>query len=161
MIAHALRRFQRRFTLTLAAPLIALAACQPGEDPGAAETGVWAHEQSDIAPDPAVVYGVFENGLRYAVLENDTPTGAASVRLIIGAGSLAEDVDQRGLAHFLEHMAFNGTTHVPEGEMVPILERYGLAFGPDTNAFTGFEMSPAISSTCPPPSRRWSTPRSS
>ncbi|CAN0126074.1 unnamed protein product, partial [Chrysoparadoxa australica] len=60
--------------------------------------------------------------------------------MVFDVGSLAEEDDQRGLAHFIEHMAFNGTTHVPEGEMVPLLERYGLAFGPDTNAFTGREV---------------------
>jgi zinc protease len=54
-------------------------------------------------------------------------------------GSFAEADDQRGLAHFLEHMAFNGSTNVPEGEMVKILERQGLKFGPDTNAMTGFD----------------------
>src|SRR3546814_16245968 len=54
-------------------------------------------------------------------------------------GSFAEAEDQRGLAHFLEHMAFNGSTHVPEGEMFNLLERKGLAFGADTNASTGFD----------------------
>src|SRR3546814_11815977 len=54
-------------------------------------------------------------------------------------GSFDEAEDQRGLAHFLEHMAFNGSTHVPEGEMVKLLERKGLAFGADTNASTGFD----------------------
>ncbi|MFZ4068410.1 MAG: M16 family metallopeptidase, partial [Phenylobacterium sp.] len=57
----------------------------------------------------------------------------------ISAGSLNEADGQQGLAHFVEHMAFNGSTHVPEGEMVKILERLGLAFGADTNASTGFE----------------------
>lgn len=101
------------------------------------EAADWPHEASDLPADDDVRYGVLDNGMRYAILVNDTPTDAAALRLIFDAGSLAEADHQRGLAHFIEHMAFNGTTNVPEGEMVPLLERYGLAFGPDTNAFTG------------------------
>ena len=67
----------------------------------------------------------------------DGPAGRAELRLVVNVGSLVEDNDQVGLAHFVEHMAFNGSTHVPEGEMVKILERLGLAFGADTNASTG------------------------
>ena len=138
--------------LTRAAASLALAglvwACGPGtggEDAGgdtqraAFEAADFPHEASDIPADPGVRYGVLENGMRYAIVENDTPTGTAALRLVLNVGSLAEAEDQRGLAHFIEHMAFNGTTNVPEGEMVPLLERYGLAFGPDTNAFTGAE----------------------
>ncbi len=102
------------------------------------EEALWPHDVSDLEPDPAVRYGVLENGMRYAILENDTPKETASLRLRFDVGSTAEADDQRGLAHFLEHMAFNGSTNVPEGEMIKILERFGLAFGPDTNAFTGF-----------------------
>ena len=105
-------------------------AADPGNDLAAAfESASFPHEASDIAADPAVRYGVLDNGLRYAILENDTPTGTAALRMVFDVGSLAEEEDQRGLAHFIEHMAFNGTTHVPEGEMVALLERYGLAFG--------------------------------
>lgn len=99
----------------------------------------WPHEASDLAPDPSVRYGALANGMRYAILRNTQPAGAASARLFIASGSLLEAEDQRGLAHFLEHMAFNGSRNVPEGEMVKMLERLGLAFGPDTNASTGQE----------------------
>jgi zinc protease len=121
------------------------AACSPsgesGADAGAgAEPGPFPHDASDLPPDPGVRYGVLDNGMRYAIVENDTPSGTAALRLVFNVGSLAEDEDQRGLAHFIEHMTFNGTTNVPEGEMIPLLERYGLAFGPDTNAFTGREV---------------------
>lgn len=98
----------------------------------------FAHERSDIAVDPAVRYGTLPNGLRYAILRNQTPPGVVSVRLRAAVGSLHERDDQSGLAHFLEHMAFNGSTNIPEGEMIKILEREGLAFGPDTNAYTSF-----------------------
>ncbi|MDP8915655.1 MAG: insulinase family protein, partial [Pseudomonadota bacterium] len=74
-----------------------------------------------------------------AVVRNATPKGEASLRLRIDAGSLMERDDQQGLAHFMEHMIFNGTRNVPEGEFVRRLERLGLAFGPDTNAFTSFD----------------------
>ena len=97
-------------------------------------------DASDIPADERVRYGVLDNGMRYAIIENDTPTGTAAMRLVLNVGSLAEAEDQRGLAHFIEHMAFNGTANVPEGEMVPLLERYGLAFGADSNAFTGREV---------------------
>ena len=77
--------------------------------------------------------------MRYVVMRNATPGGQASLRMRIDAGSLDESPSQQGLAHFLEHMAFNGSTHVPEGEMIKTLERHGLAFGADTNASTSWE----------------------
>ena len=100
---------------------------------------VWAHSVSDLKPDPAVLFGTLPNGMRYAVLKNATPAGQASIRFRVGSGSLQESDGQQGLAHFLEHMAFKGSTHVPEDEMVKILQRKGLAFGADTNASTGFD----------------------
>ncbi|MEQ1617019.1 MAG: insulinase family protein [Terricaulis sp.] len=99
----------------------------------------WPQQESDLAPDPAVRYGRLPNGMRYAIMANQTPSSAASFRLRFDVGSLAEQDDQRGLAHFLEHMAFNGSENVPEGEMVHVLERHGLAFGADTNASTSFD----------------------
>ena len=97
----------------------------------------WAHEGSDIAPDPAVKFGTLPNGMRYALMHNALPPGAVSIQLSVEFGSLYEADDEQGLAHFIEHMAFNGSRNVPEGEMVKILERLGLAFGADTNASTG------------------------
>ncbi|MBS0297555.1 MAG: insulinase family protein [Proteobacteria bacterium] len=94
---------------------------------------------SDLPADPAVRYGVLPNGMRYAIMKNASPTGQASIRLRFASGSLEESDAQQGLAHFLEHMAFKGSKHVPEGEMIKILERKGLAFGPDTNASTSFD----------------------
>ena len=67
-----------------------------------------------------------------------TPKGTAVVRMQIDAGSLDEGDNERGYAHYVEHMAFNGSTNVPEGEMVRKLERLGLSFGADTNASTGY-----------------------
>ena len=123
----------------LCLPLLAglmLAACQPA---GQSDNAVWPHDVSDLPADPSVRYGQLDNGLRYAILANETPPNVASVRMVFDMGSLGESDEQRGVAHFIEHMAFNGSTHVAEGEMVPLLERHGLQFGPDTNAFTGLD----------------------
>jgi len=101
--------------------------------------GAWPQATSDIEADPSVRFGALPNGMRYALVKNATPPGQASFRLRFDAGSLMETETQLGLAHFLEHMAFNGSKGIPEGEMVKMLERQGLAFGADTNASTDFE----------------------
>lgn len=107
--------------------------------PAANNKPTWAWQASDIAPDPAVRYGVLANGMRYALMRNQLPPCAVSIRFDLKFGSLYEADDEQGLAHVIEHMAFNGSRHVAEGEMVKILERLGLAFGADTNAATGQE----------------------
>lgn len=99
----------------------------------------WPHRQSDLEPDPAIVFGELDNGLRYAILPNAEPPGRVSLRLFVRAGSLNERDDQRGLAHFLEHMAFQGTEHFTPGTMVAYFQNLGMGFGPDANAYTGFE----------------------
>ena len=101
--------------------------------------GQWPQAVSDVAADPDIRFGTLPNGMRYAIRRQTIPEGQAALRLRIDAGSLMEADDQQGLAHFLEHMAFNGSEAVPEGEMIKILERLGLAFGADTNASTGFD----------------------
>ena len=83
--------------------------------------------------------GTLPNGMKYAVLRNNRPQGAASVRLHIAFGSIGEGEKERGLAHFIEHMTLNETNHVAEGDLIKTLERLGLKFGPDTNAQTGFD----------------------
>jgi zinc protease len=109
-------------------------AAEPLKQPGA-----WAQTYTGRAADPAVRFGQLANGMRYAILRNSTPAKQASLRLRIGSGSLSERDDQQGLAHFLEHMAFKGSTHVPGGDMVQILQRKGLSFGADTNAETDWD----------------------
>lgn len=99
----------------------------------------WNFAASDVPVDPNIVFGVLPNGMKYALLKNSTPKDSVVLRMRFAVGSFAEAEDQRGLAHFLEHMAFNGSTNVPEGEMIKLLERKGLAFGADTNASTGFD----------------------
>lgn len=97
------------------------------------------HEESDLEPDPAVVWGVLDNGLRYAVMHHEEPPGRVSLRLLVEAGMLQEEDDQVGVAHFLEHMMFNGSRHFPPGELVKLFQRLGMGFGADTNAFTAFD----------------------
>jgi zinc protease len=86
-----------------------------------------------------VTIGTLPNGLRYYVRENPKPENRADLRLVVNAGSVLEDDDQRGLAHFVEHMAFNGTKNFEKQEIVNFLERTGMRFGADLNAHTGFD----------------------
>ena len=117
---------------------VAAALCLSSSPLVAAPNG-WGIPSTDVTPDPGVRYGKLANGMRYAIMRNSTPPGAATIELQFGVGSIAEADNERGLTHFLEHMAFNGTTHVPEGEMEARLQREGLAMGADTNALTGFD----------------------
>ncbi|MHA7819013.1 MAG: M16 family metallopeptidase [Erythrobacter sp.] len=105
----------------------------------ATDRPVWYFEESDLPVDPGFIFGQLDNGMRYILRQNATPEGTAVVRMRISSGSLDETETERGLSHYLEHMAFNGSKGIPEGEMVKLLEREGLAFGADTNASTGFE----------------------
>ena len=92
-----------------------------------------------IPPTPAVRVGRFDNGLTYYVRRHGKPENRAELRLVVNAGSILEDDDQRGLAHFVEHMAFNGTRSFEKQEIVDYLESVGLTFGPDLNAYTSFD----------------------
>lgn len=129
---------------------LALAGCAtlPAEAPrtqasaptlqATATTG-WGFPIYDVPADPAVRFLKLDNGLKVAILRNETPRNTVAVRLGFDAGMIDEADAEAGLAHFLEHMAFNGSKNVPEGEMIKLLEREGLAFGADTNASTDLE----------------------
>ena len=93
----------------------------------------------ELPIDPAVRTGTLANGLRFFIRQNGRPAARVSLRLAVDAGSLQEEPDQRGLAHFLEHMAFNGTEHFKPGELVAFLESIGARFGPHVNASTSFD----------------------
>ncbi len=133
----------RKLLFALVLSTTALAACAPQQRPlhsaSPAAKPTWAFEASDVPVDEGYRFGKLDNGMRYIIRSNATPKGQALVRMVVNTGSLDEADDERGYAHFIEHMAFNGSTRVPEGEMVKLLERQGLAFGADTNASTGFE----------------------
>jgi zinc protease len=91
-----------------------------------------------LARDPQLRMGKLKNGLTYYIYPNANPKGEAVYRLFVKAGSVQERDDQRGLAHFLEHLAFNGTTHFPGDGIVRFLESKGAKFGKDLNAHTSF-----------------------
>ena len=100
----------------------------------------WAQEpQTEIPFDPEVRRGTLGNGLTYYVKVNPEPPDRIQLRLGVRAGSVLEQESERGLAHFLEHMAFNGTDSFAGNEIIDYLESIGSAFGPDLNAYTSFD----------------------
>jgi zinc protease len=92
-----------------------------------------------LALDPKVRAGVLSNGMHYYVRSNFTPAKRAELRLVVNVGSIVEDDDQRGMAHVIEHMAFNGTAHFQKNELVSYLQSIGVRFGADLNASTSFD----------------------
>jgi zinc protease len=95
---------------------------------------------SDVLPiGPQVKVGKLANGLTYYVQKNARPEKKLELRLVVKAGSILEDDDQQGLAHFTEHMAFNGSTNFKRNELVSYLQSIGVKFGADLNAYTSFD----------------------
>jgi zinc protease len=92
-----------------------------------------------IPMDPNVKIGKLSNGLTYYIRKNVRPEKKVELRLAVNAGSILEDQDQRGLAHFMEHMNFNGSKNFPKNELVNYLQKVGVKFGADLNAYTGFD----------------------
>ena len=89
--------------------------------------------------DPLVVRGTLSNGLSYYIRHNEEPRERAQIALAVKAGAVHEEEDQRGLAHFVEHMAFNGTECFTKQEIIEYLESIGSTFGADLNAYTSFD----------------------
>ena len=89
--------------------------------------------------DPNVKIGKLPNGLTYYIRKNAKPEKKLELRLAINAGSVLENNDQRGLAHFMEHMGFNGSKNFPKNELVDYLQKTGVEFGADLNAYTSFD----------------------
>lgn len=98
-----------------------------------------AGQGSDLKADPKTVFGSMDNGFQYIIYPNAEPPGKFSVRLHISAGSLMEEDNQRGLAHFLEHMVFNGSKNFTPDELIPKMQRLGIQFGAHANAYTSFD----------------------
>jgi zinc protease len=94
---------------------------------------------SPLPVDQQVVIGQLKNGLKYYIRQNNEPQKRVEMRLAINAGSVLEEDNQQGLAHFVEHMAFNGTRHFPKHKLINYLESIGMQFGADLNAYTGFD----------------------
>ena len=126
---------KRLGTVAIAVAAIALLAAASRSDRGSAAAAGVAH----TLRDPALRTGTLANGLRYYVRANAMPAGRAELRLVVNAGSVLEDDDQQGMAHFLEHMAFNGTRHFPHQSLVDFVESSGMRFGADLNAYTNFD----------------------
>jgi len=110
-----------------------------GEIATAQARGLWPQDSSDIKPDATVKFGALPNGMRYVIKRNANPEGTLSMRMRIGAGSLNENENERGVAHYLEHMAFNGSENYPEGEMFKALQRMGMQIGSAANAVTDYD----------------------
>ena len=102
------------------------------------QKSAWPHDKSDLAPDPSLVFGRLDNGVQYVLLKNNEPKDRVSMYINFQVGSIYEEDHEQGMAHFLEHMLFNGTTHFPPGELVKYLQSIGMQFGNDVNARTGF-----------------------
>jgi len=97
------------------------------------------NEDQPMPVDPNVKIGRLSNGLTYYIRRNTLPEKRAEMRLVVNAGSVLEDDDQQGLAHFMEHMNFNGTRRFPKNELVSYLQSIGVQFGADLNAYTSFD----------------------
>ncbi len=98
----------------------------------------WLTAQN-VPVDKSIRIGYLENGMKYYIKKNQKPENKVELRLVINAGSILEDEDQLGLAHFMEHMNFNGTTHFPDNELVDFLQSIGIKFGQHLNAYTSFD----------------------
>ena len=121
----------------LSASTLAAQAVAPGRETTA--ESVASYGPNDLLPvDPEATVGTLPNGLRYYIRPNSKPARRVELRLVVKAGSVLEDDDQKGLAHFVEHMEFEGTTHFPGSSLVEFLTSLGLGIGPDANAHTGY-----------------------
>lgn len=97
------------------------------------------HADADIPLMPDVIYGKLDNGLTYYILENGMPENRAEFYLVVNAGAILEDESQNGLAHFCEHMCFNGTENFAKHDIIHYLQSIGMKFGPEINAFTSHD----------------------
>jgi len=134
------------FTACLLTVFLLLTGCvgqpvadkSPVQAPACISSG-WPHDHSDLKPDPSLLFGTLENGMRYVIMANHEPKNRVGIYLDVQSGSLQETEDQRGLAHYLEHMLFNGSTHYPPGTLVEYFQSNGMGFGADTNAHTSYD----------------------
>src|ERR1051325_3393227 len=131
-----LERIRLSLLIAAIAATVAVAAAQQSTIP----PNVAAAKLDDAVPvDPQITVGRLPNGLRYYIRANQNPAARAELRLVVNAGSVLEEEDQRGLAHFVEHMAFNGTLHFPGLDVVNFMQSLGMRFGAHVNANTSFD----------------------
>ncbi|MDR1859286.1 MAG: insulinase family protein, partial [Treponema sp.] len=125
--------------LSLLLAVLLLASCSGLPKAGSAAWGGLGQPNDPVPFMESVRTGTLPSGLRYFILENSMPEKRAYLTLAVKAGSVLEEDDERGLAHFVEHMAFNGTARFPEAELVDYLRSLGMRFGPEVNAYTTFD----------------------
>lgn len=138
----ALRRIVTQTAVCCLMTAVAVQTSSAQASSGASSRAPSSHGDSrgkHLPLDTAVTTGTLPNGLRYYLRVNHVPAHRAELRLVVDAGSVLEDDDQRGIAHFLEHMAFNGTTRFGKQGIVHYLESMGMRFGADLNATTGYD----------------------
>ena len=133
-------RIWKAVLLLIALPtLVAVAAGPARQDRAVVDAARTLTLTQPMPVDQRITMGRLPNGLRYYIRVNKTPLNRAELRLAVNAGSVLEDADQLGLAHFVEHMAFNGTKHFPKQDLVKFMESIGMQLGPGLNASTGFD----------------------
>lgn len=129
-----------RTRLMILAAAIVAATCLVGAQQQAATIQTQSTALAQQMPvDPQITMGKFANGIRYYIRANKKPEKRAELRLVVKAGSILEDDDQQGMAHLVEHMAFNGTQHFPKHDLIEFIESLGMRFGADLNAYTSFD----------------------
>ncbi|MDR0455103.1 MAG: insulinase family protein [Treponema sp.] len=129
----------RSFPAAVLIVLLVLCACSGLPPAGSAAWGNLGRPSDQVPFMEKVRTGTLPSGLRYFILENARPENRAYLTLAVNAGSVLENDDEQGLAHFVEHMAFNGTAHFPETELINYLRSLGMRFGPEVNAYTSFD----------------------
>lgn len=130
--------YKRRLSLLLAL-ILSVAAVISAQQQTAKSIDGGALLTQPMPVDPQITMGQFKNGLRYYIRTTKKPEKRAELRLVVKAGSILEDDDQLGLAHFVEHMAFNGTKNFPKNELIAFIESLGMRFGAHLNAYTSFD----------------------
>jgi zinc protease len=118
---------------------LSILLCASSGFPGSAAWGNLGQASDQVPFMESIRTGTLPSGLRYFILENSRPENRAYLTLAVKAGSVLEEDDEQGLAHFVEHMAFNGTERFPEAELVNYLRSLGMRFGPEVNAYTSFD----------------------
>ncbi len=118
--------------LSLSTPLL-YAQALPEVEPAASQG---AEVVAELLEDPQITKGELANGLRYIIRPTSEPKGRASVRLYVNVGSLDEQEHEKGISHLIEHLVFNGSRNFKRGELIPTMQRLGLGFGGDANAYT-------------------------
>src|SRR6187397_219495 len=131
-----MKTLRRRYALVASVSAVVAMTALRAQTP---DNALFVNGQEVIPFDAAVHTGTLPNGLRFYIRENEHPANRVSLRLAVKAGSLDERDDQQGLAHFIEHMAFNGSAHFKAGEIFSYFESIGARLGPHVNAYTSFD----------------------